>query len=205
MGTTSAPDCVARLLFGSVRRDVLALLLGRPDERFYLREIVRAAGGGSGAVQRELKQLVEAGLVEREARGRQVYFSANHGAVIFAELKAIIEKTAGAADVLREALAPFLARGLVRVALIYGSVATGRQTGRSDVDLLVVGDVSLDELVPALRDAEARLSREVNASVYPAAEFREKVKRGSAFLKRVVTGPRILVAGDDRELGRLAR
>jgi hypothetical protein len=51
-------DSVARLLFGSVRREVLALLLGHPDERFYFRELLRAVGGGSGAVQRELKQLV---------------------------------------------------------------------------------------------------------------------------------------------------
>ena len=85
MSTVTKPDLISRLLFGSTRREVLALLLGRPDERFYLREIVRAVGGGLGAVQRELKQLVEVGLVEREARGHQVYFSANRDAAIFPE------------------------------------------------------------------------------------------------------------------------
>ena len=205
MGTVANPDRASRLLFGSVRRDVLALLLGRPDERFYLREILRAVGGGSGAVQRELKQLVEAGLVEREARGHQVYFSANRGAAIFRELQAIVEKTAGAVDVLRESLAPLLGRGRIRVALVYGSVASGTKTARSDVDLLIVGDVTLADIVPALRTAEARLGREVNPSVYPVKEFRDKVKRGSAFLKRILAGPKLFVAGDDRELGRLAR
>jgi predicted transcriptional regulator len=61
MSTATKPDRVSRLLFGSTRRDVLALLLGRPDEQFYLREILRAVGGGSDAVQRELKQLVAVG------------------------------------------------------------------------------------------------------------------------------------------------
>ena len=205
MGTETKPDRVSRLLFGSTRREVLALLLGRPDERFYLREILRAVGGGSGAVQRELKQLVEVGLVEREARGHQVYFSANRQAAIFPELQAIVEKTAGAVDVLRANLATLLGQGRVEVAFVYGSVASGKKTARSDVDLLIVGNVPLAEIVPALRAAEARLGREVNPTVYPVKEFRDKVKRGTPFLKRILAGPKLFVAGDDRALGRLAR
>ena len=80
MGTPGSVDTVANLLFVSVRREVLALLLSHPDERFYFRELLRAVGGWSGAVQRELKQLVDAGLVIREAAGNQVYFSANREA-----------------------------------------------------------------------------------------------------------------------------
>ena len=204
MGTDAPADRVSRLLFGAVRREVLALLLGRPDERFYLREILRAAGGGSGAVQRELKQLVDAGLVEREASGRQVYFSANRAAPIFLELQAIVAKTAGAVDVLRASLATLMRQRRIEVALIYGSVASGRATARSDVDLLVVGDVALADLVPALRTAEARLGREVNPSVFPVKEFRDKLRGGAPLLKRIVAGPRLFVAGDDRDLGRLA-
>ena len=205
MGTETKPDRVSRLLFGSTRREVLALLLGRPDERFYLREILRAVGGGSGAVQRELKQLVEVGLVEREARGHQVYFSANRQAAIFPELQAIVEKTAGAVDVLRASLATLLGQGRVEIAFVYGSVASGKKTARSDIDLLIVGDIPLAEIVPALRAAEARLGREVNPTVYPVKEFRDKLKRGAPFLKRILAGPKLFVAGDDRVLGRLAR
>ncbi len=204
MGTDTKPDRVSRLLFGSTRREVLALLLGRPDERFYLREIVRAVGGGLGAVQRELKQLVEVGLVQREARGHQVYFSANRDAAIFPELQGIIEKTAGAVDVLRSNLAALISEGRVELAFIYGSVASGKTTARSDVDLLVVGDVSLAQLVPPLRATEARLGREVNATLYPVKEFRDKVQRGTQFLKRVLAGPKLFVAGDDHVLDRLA-
>ncbi len=204
MGTAGSSDSVARLLFGSVRRAVLALLLGHPDDRFYAREIIRIAGGGSGAVQRELKQLVEAGLAIRETVGKQVFFSANRNAPVFPELQAIIEKTAGAGDVLRSALAPFVSTGRIRLALIHGSVASGRQTATSDVDLLVVGDVALADIVPALRRAESRLRREVNASVYPAKEFREKAKQRGAFVTRILKGPTLFVAGDENELGRLA-
>jgi predicted nucleotidyltransferase len=113
MGTNAKPALLADLLFGSTRRKVLALLLGRPDERFYLREITRAVGGGVGAVQRELKQLVAAGLLEREARGHQVYFWANRHAAIFPDLQAIMEKTADAVDLPRTRV-PFLNRVLAR-------------------------------------------------------------------------------------------
>ena len=205
MGTATNPDRVSRLLFGSIRREVLALLLGRPDERFYLREILRWAGGGSGAVQRELKQLVDAGLVTREARGPLVYFAANRDAPIFPELQAIVEKTAGAVDVLRTSLAALIGQERIKVALIYGSVATGKQSAASDVDLLVVGDVSLGDITPALRRAEARLGREVSPSVYTEREFREKMKRGTAFLKRILAVAKLFIVGDDRDFGRLAR
>ena len=203
MGATS-PDRVSRLLFGSTRREVLALLLGRPDERFYLREIQRVVGGGSGAVQRELKQLTEAGLVDREVRGNHVYFSANRGASIFPELPAIVAKTAGSVDILRAALGSFHRHGQIDVALVYGSVATGKQTAASDVDLLVIGNVTLGDIISALRAAEGRLGREVNASVHTAREFREKLKRGTAYLKRISAGPKLFVVGDDGDFARLA-
>lgn len=155
-------------------------------------------------MQRELKQLVGAGLVDREASGNQVYFSANRDAPIFPELRAILEKTAGAGEVLRAALAPIIAQGRINIALIYGSVATGAQTAGSDVDLLVVGDVTLADLIPAIRTAEARLHREVNPSVYPPKEFRLKLARGAPFLTRMVAGPKLFVIGDEHDLGRLA-
>ena len=154
MSTATRRDLVAQLLFGSTRREVLTLLLGRPDERFYLREIVRAVGGGLGAVQRELKQLVAAGLVEREARGHQVYFSANRDAVVFPELRAIIEKTSGTRTAtackppsrlaLRRTIhrlrGPILAAAAASGASevrVFGSVARGEDTPKSDVDFLV--------------------------------------------------------------------
>jgi predicted nucleotidyltransferase len=204
MGMTLADDRVSRLLFGTVRREILALLLGRPDEKFYTREILRAAGGGSGAVQRELRQLTEAGLVERTTRGRQVYYSANRGAPIFNELQSILQKTAGIGDMLRGALVPVLGEK-IDLAFVYGSVAAGKDSARSDIDLMVVGDAELAEVVPLIRSAEARLGREVNPSVYRRRDFREKMKSGAPFLKRVLSGAKLFVIGDERELGRLAR
>jgi len=192
-------------LFGRTRREVLGLLLGHPDERFYLREILRAIGGGSGALQRELAQLVESGLVHRVREGRQVYFSANRDAAIFPELQAIIQKTAGTVELLRLALAPLARDARVVMAFVYGSVARGEQTAASDVDLLVLGEVTLAEVVSAIRGAEERLGREVNPTVYPVEEWRARIKAGAPFLKRVLSSPKLFIVGDGHELARLAR
>jgi predicted nucleotidyltransferase len=204
MGTFTVTDSVGRLLFGSVRREVLALLLGRPDERFYVREIVRSAGGGSGAVQRELKQLTAAGLVIRVERGNHTYFHANREAPIFADLRAIMEKTAGTADILRSALSPLTASGRIKLSFVYGSVASGKQTARSDIDLFVVGDATLAEIVPLVRVVSAKLGRDINPSVYRSDEFRDKLLAGAPFIRRVLAGPKLFVTGSERELARLA-
>ena len=204
MSTVAPPDRLAQLLFGGTRREVLALILGRPDEQFHFRAILRAVGGGTGAVQRELGQLVEAGLFLRRAEGRQVYYSANRESAIFPELQSILEKTAGATDVLRRVLAPLIAGEAIQAAFIYGSVAAGGQKTGSDVDLLVVGTTTLAELIPALRQAESRLGREVNTTLYPPREFEAKLRAGGHFLKRVMAGPKLFIAGDEHDLEAMA-
>lgn len=205
MSTAAHPDGIARLLFGAVRRDVLALLYGRPDEDFYLRELQRAVGAGIGPVQRELRLLTDAGLIERQQRGRQVYFSANRDAPIFAELQAILRKTVGTTEELRASLSSLFAVGKIDAAFVYGSVAEGNQTARSDVDVFLLGEATLGEVVPAIRAAGARLGRDVNPIIYSRKELRSRLKRGSAFLRRVLTGPKLMIVGDRDAVERMAR
>ena len=105
MSTISGASPLSEALFSKNRRAVLGLLYGHPDRAFYLRQIVRMSGGGHGAIQRELKALSDAGIIQRTARDKQVYFQANAECPVFAELKALIVKTAGVADILKAALA----------------------------------------------------------------------------------------------------
>lgn len=193
---------IGSTLFGKTRLSILALLYGKVDRQFYLSEIVRAVGGGRGAVQRELKRLTDAGLLRRAVRGNQVYFQANSDCPVFADLKGLIVKTAGVVDVLRAALAPLGKR--IHVAFIYGSIVRGEETADSDVDLLIVGEVTLFDVVSALASAQEMLRREVNPSIYPAEEVREKVDDGDHFFTTVMASPKLFVIGDEDKLGRLA-
>jgi predicted nucleotidyltransferase len=203
LGTTSSASILdpAALLFGSTRRRVLGWLLGHADEAYYLRELVRHTGGAVGAVQRELEQLTAAGLVRREVRGNQVYFQANQKAAIFPELQGLFAKTAGLVDILREALMPLADR--LRAAFIFGSAARGELRASSDIDLLVVGEASVGDIGMAVRDAEKRLGRDVNPTVYSLDEFQATVRAKQHFLTTVLAEPKIFVVGGENDLGDL--
>jgi predicted nucleotidyltransferase len=188
-------------LFGEGRRKVLGVLFTRPDEPMYLRQIIAAVGGGQGQVQRELEQLHRAGLVLREKRANLVYYRPNPSAPIYEELKAIAFKTFGVADVLRERLKPLAKR--IAVAFIYGSVARQEDTARSDIDVMVVGDVEFSEVVLALSRTQERLRREINPSVYSRSELRAKLKEKGGFLERVMSGTKLFLIGNDDDLGQL--
>ncbi|MHB1034422.1 MAG: nucleotidyltransferase domain-containing protein [Pirellulales bacterium] len=203
MDTLNATDCLSATLFGKTRRAVLALLYGHADEAFYLREIVRVAGLGLGAVQREVKGLTQAGIIRRTARGHQVYYQADAECPIFAELRSVVTKTSGIGDVLRAALAPLADQ--IRLACIYGSVARGKEVRGSDVDMLVVGDVAFSDVAVALGRKQRELGREINPTVYPPAEFRAKMAAGHHFLTQVARGTKVFLIGDERELARLAK
>jgi predicted nucleotidyltransferase len=198
-------DAIATTLFGQTRRNVLGLLFGRPDQDFYLREVVRHTGAGMGAVQREVAALTEAGLITRTPRGKHVYFQANRQSPVFDELRSLIDKTAGVADVVRATLQEVMDDGRIELAFIYGSVATGKQGPESDVDLMIVGGARLSELVPAIRVAEDRLGREINPTVFRLSEIQERLRAHDHFISRTFSGPKIMLIGSDDDIEQLAR
>lgn len=190
-------------LFGKTRQALLALLFTRPGEELLQEQLILHAGLGRGSVQRELEFLARAGIARRTVHGRQVYFQANPDCPIFPELRSLVVKTCGVADVLRAALAPLANR--IRVAFIYGSVARGDEKRASDVDVMVVSEATFSEVVDALTNAQEALGREVNPTVYPPEEFRTKVNAKHHFLVTVIRGDKLFLIGDQRELGRLAK
>lgn len=194
---------IADALFGKTRRVILAFLFTRPDQSFYLREITRMAAAGQGSVQRELLRLTEAGILQRTTRGRSTFYQANHASPVFNELQGLFTKTAGVADVIGAALGA-LAEG-IRVGFVYGSAARQELRVNSDVDLLVVGDVSFGDVVQALANAQRRIGRDINPTVYTPAEFLEKVRVRHHFVTSVLREPKIFVVGDQRELERLGK
>jgi predicted nucleotidyltransferase len=131
--------------------------------------------------------------------GRQTYFQANRRCPIFDELRGLVRKTFGVSQVLADALAQFRSR--ILAAFLFGSVATGTESEASDIDLMVIGDVSLMEVVSAIGEARRELGRELNPVVYPGEEFGRKLAEGQHFIRRVVGGPRIFVIGDVEHKG----
>ncbi len=192
---------LVELLFSGYRRQILALLLLRPDEHFYVREIARLTGVVPGSLHRELKQLHEAGLLLREEVGNQVRYYADRECPIFEELASIFRKTSGLADVLREALQPL--DDMVELAFVFGSVAQGQERSGSDIDLLVLGPVDFIAVAGALVETHARLGREVNPVVMRREEYARKYHAGDRFVRRVAGELKIFVKGGEHDLGKL--
>lgn len=188
-------------LFGKTRRAVLSILYGHADESFYLRQLARMTGVGMGALQRELRQLSESGIILQERVGRQIFFKANPECPVFKELRTLVIKTFGVADQLREALSPLADR--IRLAFIFGSVARGDPSRASDIDVMVVGNVTLRRIVERLGPLQEKLSREINPVVYPVHEFQSKISAKDHFLTRVIEEAKDFLIGDPDELERM--
>ena len=186
------------VLFPRARKAILACTLMHPERWWYLSDLARQLGLRPSSIQRELSSLVAAGILRCKRDGNRVYFQSDPECPLFPELRGLMVKTAGLLDVLRQALAPFA--NSIRWAFVYGSVARSEERSSSDVDLMVIGQVGLADIAPALREAEARLARPINPSVYAPEEFIRKLKAGHHFIRSVLKEKTVFVLGQSDEL-----
>lgn len=185
-------------LLPKTRQGILAATLLQPEKAWYVSELARRMGVPPSSLQRELHDLEEAGILNTRRQGRMAYYQANTESPVFPELRGLMVKTAGLVDVLADAVAS-LARKL-RVVFVYGSIAAGHEDTASDIDLLVVGNVSPVDLAVPLRKARESLGRDINPSIYTPAEFAKKRATRDHFLTRVLDKPKLFVLGDQDEL-----
>jgi len=194
-------ETVGDLLFpAGYRRRVLSLLMLHPERALHVREIARRTATTAGTLNKELARLHRVGLLEREAVGNQVRYSANRESPVYQELSGILRKTVGLADVLAEALEP--AADSIDVAFVFGSLARSTDTPRSDVDVLLIGDIAFADAVRLLYPAGTALGREVNPKVYSVKAWRAAVSAKDPFVAEVLAKPKIFLIGSDEELGR---
>lgn len=187
-------------LFTQTQQRVLGYLFGQPGRRSTVSELINATGAGSGAVQREVARLAGSGLLRVEKSGNQKLYSANPASPIHAELVAIVRKTFGLAEPLKEALAPLGSQ--LDLAFIYGSVARGEDTSASDVDLLLVSEtLGYADVMAALHPAIERLGRQVNPTIYTRDELARRLRDGNAFVAKLHAQPKLWLIGSEHDLG----
>lgn len=186
------------LLFTDYRRKVLALLLLHPEQQYHQREIARMTGTVSGTLSRELAKLVEAGLLLKVAIGNQMHYRANRQCLVFEELASILRKTSGLADVLGEALLPLAAQ--IECAFVFGSMASGKASAASDIDLMLIGDADFAEVIRVLYPLQERLGREINPKTYRRAEWQALTEQQGAFIREILIKPKLFVMGSEADL-----
>ena len=150
-------------------------------------------------MQRELASLSEAGLLTISKLGNQKHYQANASAPVFAELRGLVLKTVGLADVLRAALAPL--EGQIDMAFVYGSIARQQDTAGSDADVMIVSStLGYGEVFGALEGATVSLGRKVNPTLYTPADWAKRIAQDSAFVTRVLQQPKIWLTGNEENL-----
>ncbi len=193
------PVSVSNALFSKVQQRVLALIFGQPERSFYTSEIVRTVHSGTGAVERELARLQGSGLVSVERIGNQKHYRANRESPVFEELQGLVVKTVGLAGPIRKSLEPY--SGKIKTAFVYGSVASNRDTAKSDIDLMVIGDdLHYTELYAALQNAEHLLRRKVSPTFLSPEDWRRKAAQKGSFASKISDRPRIFIFGSEHDL-----
>ena len=188
------PQSIGNVLFTKTQQKVLSLLYGRPDQSFYLNEIVRRSNMGKGTIKRELDRMQASGLLRVQRIGNQTHYQANEDCPVYPELLAIVRKTFGVVDVIKTALKPLDTQ--IILAFVYGSVARAEDTATSDIDLLVVAnDLAYAEIMELLADSEQSLGRPINPTIYSNDQITERLKQENAFLTRVMEQPKLWIKG----------
>ena len=193
---------LAELLSSKIRAEIFRNLFGiAPDTALHMREIERRTGFAIGTVQTELKKLQRLDIVSRVKDGNRVYYRANTAHPLYPEIRALVLKTSGLADVIVNALGN--EKG-IRVAFVFGSFARQEEKASSDVDLMVVGDIGLRKLTGLLMDVSGKIGREINPHVFSEKEFVKRKKDQDHFLNQVLEAPKIFIIGTENELAEMA-
>jgi predicted nucleotidyltransferase len=197
-GITAQPNSLAELLSSKVKAELFRLLFGLDGKPLHVRELERRSGLAVGTVCQELDRLTKLGLVEARTDGNRRYYAARRDHPLYPEISGLVLKTSGLADLLRNALK---GEKLIRLAFVFGSVARGQEQAHSDIDLLVIGGIGLRQLTKLLRGVAEKIGREINPRIFTPPEFQRRRRTGDHFVKSVLAEPRILIIGDEHELG----
>jgi predicted nucleotidyltransferase len=198
-GKADPESGLALALFSRVQQRVLGILFGHPDGSFYSSEIIRLAGSGSGAVQRELIRLEDAGILSTVRSGKRKQYRANRASPIFKELRSLVLKTIGLREPIARALEQF--RSKIKAAFVYGSIAKGSDKSTSDIDLIVIGDgLSYSEIYSALQRAEHALQRSINPNLMSHVEWKKKIASKNSFVSKIGRRPKLFVIGSSDDL-----
>ena len=181
---------------------MLGLLYEKPDQLFYTNEIIRLSDSGTGAVQRELKKLLAADLITVQSFGNQIRYQANTNSPLFMDLRNIILKTTGLASIIQKALIPV--SNEMQYAFIYGSIASGKESAKSDIDLMIISDtLTYADIFSILEAPSKKLGRAINPTFYTKHDWIKKKQNKNNFIMQVEQQSKIFLIGNKDEFEKL--
>lgn len=190
-----------KILSSRIRADIFRLLFGVNKNDLHMRDIERQSGFAIGTIQSELKTLVELDLVIKRRDGNRLYFRANTDHPLYPDIRNIVLKTSGLFDALKSYLSNEPA---IQMAFVYGSIATGQEKAKSDLDLMVIGQIGLRNLTKLLSGAAENIGREINPHVLTQAELSNRRREKDHFISQVMASQKIFIVGSEHDLKNVA-
>ena len=192
---------LADILSSRVRAEIFRLFFGLNEKELHLREVERQAGLTLGTIRQDLQKLLKLDLVKARRDGNRLYYQANTEHPLYPEIRKLVLKTAGLVEIFKSVLD----RKGVRVAFVFGSLASNREKGTSDVDLMVIGAVGLRALSGWLSGVTEQIGREINPHTMNVEEFRRRQKKGDHFLSSVLESPKLFIVGNENDLAAMGQ
>ena len=194
-------NLVLKTLFSSdTRVKVLAYFFLHPGEKFYPRQLEKLLEIPAGQFGRELIKLEKIQILQSSLEGNRKKYFINWAFLIYDELKTIFLKTTSAGGIIRKSLSELPG---VELVFIYGSFAKGDEHRGSDLDIMIVSDVSDREIHNKVSVAENRLKRAINYSIYERKEVKNRLRKKDNIIAATFNEPKIILIGrNDNELFR---
>jgi len=189
------------ILSSRVRAEIFRLLFGLDEKEVHLREMERQASLSLGTIRQDLQKLVKLDLVMTRRDGNRLYYRANTGHPLYPDIRKLVLKTAGLAEILKSVLN----REGVKVAFVFGSLASSKEKAASDVDLMVIGAIGLRALSSWLSGVSDQIGREINPHTLTVEEFRRRKEKGDHFLSNVLESPKLFIVGNENDLATMGR
>lgn len=184
-----------------VRAEIFRLLFGLDEKELHLREMERQAGLSLGTIRQDLQKLVKLDLVTTRRDGNRLYYRANTEHPLYPDIRKLVLKTVGLVEILKSVLD----REGVKVAFVFGSLASSREKAASDVDLMVIGAVGFRALSSWLSGVSEQVGREINPHTLTVEEFRRRKEKGDHFLSNVLESPKLFIVGNENDLTAMGR
>ena len=156
----------------------------------------------AGALFSKVRQRVLALIFcqpERSFYTSEIVRSVRSGTGAVARELARLERSGLVAEPIRKSLQPYA--DVIKTAFVYGSVAKGTDTARSDIDLMVIGDeLNYSDLYTAAQNAEDKLRRKVNPTFLSLKDWRRKASDRGSVVNKISAAPKIFIFGSEKDL-----
>ena len=194
-------DILPKILSSKARAEIFRILFGMDSNEYHLREITRRSGLTIGIIRKESINLDLLGLIQKRSSGNRTYYTANKNHPLYETIHNLVLKTSGLFDILRQALSI----DSVRIAFVFGSIATGKENADSDIDLFILGNITLRSLSKLLKEPSKKIGREINPHVMTLEEFIKRINERDHFVTSILESPKLMIKGNEDELERMGK